>query len=96
MSESQTPLTPAMFHVLLALADGEKHGYAIMLEVEHNTQGAVKMGPGTLYGSIKRMIDLVKQRKLTVRTLPQTSQMLSRPPQIPIQTNQPNVRFAHS
>jgi DNA-binding PadR family transcriptional regulator len=45
-----------MFNVLLALADGEKHGYAIMLEVETNTQGAVKMGPGTLYGSIKRML----------------------------------------
>ena len=50
------PMTPAMFNILLALADGEKHGYAIMLEVEANTQGAVKMGPGTLYGSIKRML----------------------------------------
>jgi len=50
------PLTPAVFNILLALADGEKHGYAIMLEVESITQGAVKMGPGTLYGSIKRMI----------------------------------------
>jgi DNA-binding PadR family transcriptional regulator len=54
--ESFLPLTPAMFNILLALADGEKHGYAIMLEVEANTQGAVKMGPGTLYGSIKRML----------------------------------------
>jgi DNA-binding PadR family transcriptional regulator len=50
------PMTPAMFNILLALADGEKHGYAIMLEVEDNTQGSVKMGPGTLYGSIKRML----------------------------------------
>ena len=50
------PMTPAMFNILLALADGEKHGYAIMLEVEANTQGEVKMGPGTLYGSIKRML----------------------------------------
>jgi len=50
------PMTPAMFNILLALADGEKHGYAIMLEVEANTHGAVKMGPGTLYGSIKRML----------------------------------------
>jgi len=50
------PMTPAVFNILLALADGEKHGYAIMLEVEENTQGAVKMGPGTLYGSIKRML----------------------------------------
>ena len=50
------PMTPAVFNILLALADGEKHGYAIMLEVEDSTQGAVKMGPGTLYGSIKRML----------------------------------------
>lgn len=50
------PLTPAVFNILLALADGEKHGYAIMLEVEENTDGQVKMGPGTLYGSIKRML----------------------------------------
>ena len=50
------PLTPAVFHILLALADNEKHGYAIMLEVEKNTAGQVKMGPGTLYGSIKRML----------------------------------------
>jgi DNA-binding PadR family transcriptional regulator len=49
-------MTPAVFNILLALADGEKHGYAIMLEVEANTEGAVKMGPGTLYGSIKRML----------------------------------------
>jgi DNA-binding PadR family transcriptional regulator len=56
MPEDLLPLTPAVFNILLALADGEKHGYAIMLEVEQNTQGEVKMGPGTLYGSIKRML----------------------------------------
>jgi DNA-binding PadR family transcriptional regulator len=50
------PLTPAVFNILLALADGEKHGYAIMLEIETNTEGQVVMGPGTLYGSIKRML----------------------------------------
>jgi DNA-binding PadR family transcriptional regulator len=50
------PLTPAVFNILLALVDGEKHGYAIMTEVEASTNGEVKMGPGTLYGSIKRMI----------------------------------------
>jgi DNA-binding PadR family transcriptional regulator len=54
--ETFLPLTPAVFNILLALADGEKHGYAIMLEVEANTGGQVKMGPGTLYGSIKRML----------------------------------------
>lgn len=51
------PLTPAVFNILLALADGEKHGYAIMQEVDASTQGEVKMGPGTLYGSIKRMLE---------------------------------------
>ena len=56
MPEELLPLTPAVFNILLALADGEKHGYAIMLEVEQITQGEVKMGPGTLYGSIKRML----------------------------------------
>jgi DNA-binding PadR family transcriptional regulator len=55
--EDLIPLTPAVFNILLALADGEKHGYAIMLEVENLTGGQVKMGPGTLYGSIKRMLD---------------------------------------
>lgn len=55
--QSFLPLTPAVFNILLALADGEKHGYAIMLEVEQNTEGGVKMGPGTLYGSIKRMLE---------------------------------------
>ena len=54
--EEFLPLTPAVFNILLALADGEKHGYAIMLEVEANTKGQVLMGPGTLYGSIKRML----------------------------------------
>ena len=54
--EEYLPLTPAVFNILLALADGEKHGYGIMLEVEANTKGQVLMGPGTLYGSIKRML----------------------------------------
>ena len=54
--EELIPLTPAVFNILLALADGEKHGYGIMLEVEANTSGQITMGPGTLYGSIKRML----------------------------------------
>jgi DNA-binding PadR family transcriptional regulator len=45
-----------VFHILLALADGEKHGYAIMKDVETQSDGRIKMGPGTLYGSIKRML----------------------------------------
>jgi DNA-binding PadR family transcriptional regulator len=55
-SEDLLPLTPAVFHVLLALADGERHGYAIMQEVAEHTEGRIKMGPGTLYGTIKRLI----------------------------------------
>ena len=55
--EDLLPLTPAVFHILLALADRERHGYAIMQEVSTNSQGKVQMGPGTLYGSIKRMLD---------------------------------------
>ena len=45
-----------MFHILLALADKERHGYHIMREVDERTEGNVKLGPGTLYGSIKRMM----------------------------------------
>ena len=50
------PLSPAVFHLLLALRDGEQHGYALMQRVEELTDGAVRMGPGTLYGAIKRML----------------------------------------
>src|SRR6266550_695101 len=55
--EDLLPLTPAVFHVLLALADGERHGYAIMQEVKESTKGRIKMGPGTLYGTIKRLLE---------------------------------------
>jgi DNA-binding PadR family transcriptional regulator len=55
--QDQLPLTPAVFHILLALADGEKHGYGIMQEVARITDGAIRMGPGTLYGTIKRMLE---------------------------------------
>ena len=54
--EALLPLTPAVFHILLALADGERHGYGIMQEVAARTDGKLRMGPGTLYGSIKRML----------------------------------------
>jgi len=47
------PLSPAVFHILLALADGERHGYAIMRDVDERTGGLVRIGPGMLYGSIK-------------------------------------------
>jgi DNA-binding PadR family transcriptional regulator len=55
--DDQLPLTPATFHILLALADEERHGYAIMQEVGSRTDGAVRLGPGTLYGSLKRLVE---------------------------------------
>jgi DNA-binding PadR family transcriptional regulator len=51
-----SPLTPAVFYILLALAQGDKHGYEIMKQVKQDSLGQVKMGSGTLYGSIKRML----------------------------------------
>lgn len=54
---SLLPLTPAVAHILLALAGGDCHGYAIAKEVEELTDGQIRMGPGTLYGSIGRMMD---------------------------------------
>jgi DNA-binding PadR family transcriptional regulator len=50
------PLTPAVFHILLALANGERHGYGIMQEIAAATQGQMRIGPGTLYRSIKQML----------------------------------------
>ncbi len=50
------PLTPAVFHILLAVADRDRHGLGIMHDVEERTDGAVVLGPGTLYGTIKRML----------------------------------------
>ena len=50
-------LTPAVFHILLALADEERHGYGIMQDVLERTQGKIRLGPGTLYGTIKRMLE---------------------------------------
>jgi DNA-binding PadR family transcriptional regulator len=49
------PLSPVTFHVLVAMADGPRHGYAIAQEVEELTDGRIVMGPGTLYGSLQRM-----------------------------------------
>ena len=50
------PLAPAFLHILIALGEGERHGYAIMQDVAARTDGRVQMSPGTLYGSIKRML----------------------------------------
>src|SRR5215204_3039983 len=55
--DSFSPLPASVMHIIVALADGEKHGYAIMRDVADVSGGTVKMGSGTLYGSIKRMLD---------------------------------------
>ena len=54
-TESFLPLTAAMFHILLALADGEKHGYAILKEVARRTEDKVRLSAGTLYGNLSRL-----------------------------------------
>ncbi|MGC4746790.1 PadR family transcriptional regulator [Micromonospora sp. DT201] len=51
------PLTPAVLHILLVLSTQDRHGYGIMKQVESDSRGKVKMGPGTLYGSIRRMTE---------------------------------------
>lgn len=56
-SITNPPLTPAVLHILLALSTQERHGYGIMKQVKADSQGKVKMGPGTLYGSIGRLIE---------------------------------------
>lgn len=60
MAKTTTPpptLSPVMHHILLALLEGERHGYAIMQSVERITDGTVAMGPGTLYGALKRLLE---------------------------------------
>ena len=57
VNKKAKPLTPAVLHILLALSTSERHGYGIMKQVEADSQGKVNMGPGTLYGSLGRMID---------------------------------------
>jgi DNA-binding PadR family transcriptional regulator len=54
--DDQLPLTPAVFHILVALSEGERHGYAIMRQVAEDTGGSLQLGPGTLYGCLKRML----------------------------------------
>jgi DNA-binding PadR family transcriptional regulator len=62
-ADAYLPLTPAMFHVLVALADGEKHGYAVIKDVARRTDGKVRLRAGTLYTVIRRFEDdgLIKE-----------------------------------
>jgi len=65
------PLTPAVFHIMLVLADGEKHGYGIMQEVAAETENRIVMGPGTLYGTLKRMLEAGLVQECETRRDPQ-------------------------
>jgi DNA-binding PadR family transcriptional regulator len=62
MTESEIarllPLPPAWYHLLLALLEGERHGYALMQDIAEQSRGEVRMGPGTLYGALKRLLEL--------------------------------------
>jgi DNA-binding PadR family transcriptional regulator len=57
LPEKLLPLPVATFHILVALADGDRHGYAIMQDVAERTDGRMKLNPGTLYTTIKRVLD---------------------------------------
>jgi DNA-binding PadR family transcriptional regulator len=64
------PLTPAVFEILLALADGERHGYAIMRDVGERTGGRIVLRPGTLYRAISRLLDDGLIEEMTARPSP--------------------------
>ena len=67
------PLSPQMFHILVALAAGDQHGYAIMQDVAARSGGKLRLSPGTLYGSIKRMLEqglIVELRESERRGIP--------------------------
>ena len=68
--ESLLPLPPAMFHILLSLAEGDRHGYAIIQDVSARTDGEVTLGAGTLYRSIQRMLE----QELIIEVTPDLSE----------------------
>jgi len=57
-TDDSIPLSTAVFHILLSLGDGERHGYALKREIAKRTNGKLKLGPGVLYGSINKMLEL--------------------------------------
>jgi DNA-binding PadR family transcriptional regulator len=73
-SSSFLPLPQAQFHVLVALTEGERHGYAIMQAVETSSNGIVRMGPATLYGTLKRLVDQGLAEELPHRPAPADDQ----------------------
>lgn len=69
-ADEQLPLSPPVFYILLALADRQRHGYAIMQEVERRTEGKVRLLPGSLYSTVKRMVagGLIEECAVTPQT----------------------------
>lgn len=55
--QSSVPLSPAVFHILLSLAEGERHGYALKRAIALRTAGKLKLGPGMLYATIHKMLE---------------------------------------
>ena len=70
--EKRLPLSPAVFHILLAIADQDRHGYAIIQEVERRTDGQVRLSSGTLYAAIRRLLDSGMIRETQRRPAPET------------------------
>lgn len=71
VADSLLPLQPAVFHILLSLADGDRHGYAVIQEVEARTGGKVRLSAGTLYRSIQRMLEQGLIVEVRERPLPE-------------------------
>ena len=71
---SYLPLPQAQFHVLVALTHGDRHGYAIMQNVEDSSNGIVRMGPATLYGALKKLVDQGLAEELAERPSPDDDQ----------------------
>ena len=70
---SLLPLSPQVFHILVALADNDRHGYSIMQDVASRTSGGIRLSPGTLYGSIQRLLEQGLIVELAAKERPDTS-----------------------
>lgn len=78
MSALRRPLSPSVLHILLALTDGPRHGYAIKQEAELRSNGLVRLKPGTLYEAIQRLLDTNLVREKTLATDPANGQEAQR------------------
>jgi DNA-binding PadR family transcriptional regulator len=78
VSDSRRPLSPTVLHILLALIDGARHGYAIKQDVERRSEGEIRLGPGTLYEAIQRLQDTGLIREIVGRADPANGQEAQR------------------